>query len=109
MLIEYYENKIEEADQNCSVNQPPLKSNLCWTGSKFDLIELIYALHNQKVINDGNADIKEVAQQLCITLNVEYNDNIYRYYHDIKRRKSNKTRFLQSLNDNLIQKLEQEN
>lgn len=108
LLIKYYENKIEVLEQKYTTIQPELKSNLNWTGSKFDLIELIYALHNQKVINDGNADLKEVAQQLCKILNVEYNDNMYRYYHDIKRRKTNKTKFLQSMTDNLNQKLEQE-
>lgn len=109
MLIEYCENKIEAIERKCTLHHPSLNSNLNWTGSKFDLIELIYALHHQKVINDGNVDLKEVAQQICKTLNVEYDDQIYRYYHDIKRRKTNKTRFLQSLSDNLNQKLSQEN
>ncbi len=109
LINTYLENKIEEIDKNCQIKHPALTSHFNWTSSKFDLIELIYALHNQKVINYGNVDVKEVAQQICKTFNVEYDDKIYRYYHDIKRRKTNKTRFMQSLSDNFNQKLSQEN
>lgn len=107
-IIKYLELELDKIENPIKENQVQFQSELQWTGSKFDLIELIYALHHQKVINDGNVDLKEVAKQICKSLNVEYDDQIYRYYHDIKRRKTNKTRFIQSLSDNLNQKLSQE-
>lgn len=108
-IIKYLEQELDKIENQHSKNNKITDSGLQWTGSKFDLVELIYALHHQKVINDGNIDLKKVAVQICKTLNVEYDDQIYRYYHDIKRRKTNKTRFMQSLSDNLNQKLTQEN
>lgn len=107
-IIKYLESELDKIENGHKENNDFVTIDLIWTGSKFDFIEIIYALHNQKVINNGNVDLKEVAKQLCKTFNVEYDDQIYRYFHDIKRRKTNKTRFLQSLSDNLNQKLSQE-
>ena len=107
-IIKYLDSELDKIENGHREINNSISSDLQWTGGKFDLIELIYALHHQKVINDGNVDLKVVAKQIYKTLNVEYDDKIYRYYLDIKRRKTNKARFIQSLSDNLNQKLEQE-
>lgn len=105
MLTEYYENKIEEIDNNCKLYHPSVKPMLNWTGNKIDLIELIYALHQQKVFNGGNADIKEIAASVGKMFNVDIEENIYRSYLDIKNRKSGRTKFLNSLSDSLTSKM----
>ena len=33
-----------------------------WTGSKVALIELLYALHSEKVFNNGTSDLKDIAE-----------------------------------------------
>lgn len=43
-------------------NKSKAQKKLKWTGSKVALIELIYALHYQNVFDNGNNDIREVAQ-----------------------------------------------
>src|SRR5690606_13065620 len=43
-------------------NKSKAQKRLKWTGSKVALIELIYALHYQNVFDNGNNDIREVAQ-----------------------------------------------
>ncbi|WP_310559178.1 RteC domain-containing protein [Flavobacterium sp.] len=107
-IIEYLESELDKIENPPKENNNISTSDLQWTGTKFELIELIYALHHQKVINHGRVDLKEVAKQFYKTLNIDYEENIYRYYSDIKLRKTNKTRFMQSLSDNLNQKLSQE-
>lgn len=108
-IILYLELELDKIENGNNENNNVASSKLKWTGGKIDIIELIYGLYHQKVINDGKADLKEIARQIYKTFNVEHDDNIYRYYHDIKRRKTNQTRFLQSMSDNLNQKLSQEN
>jgi hypothetical protein len=104
-LIEYYEDKIENINIDAATcNQNP-KTNLHWTGSKVDLTELLYALHNAKVINNGNADIKELAINFGRILNIDIEEGVYRAYLDIKSRKTSKTKFLQSIAENLNQKM----
>jgi hypothetical protein len=107
-IIEYLESELDKIENPPKENINISNSDLQWTGTKFELIELIYALHHQKVINHGRVDLKELAKQFYKTLNIDYEENIYRYYSDIKLRKTNKTRFMQSLSDNLNQKLSQE-
>lgn len=105
LLVEYYENKIEEINNNLKSVQELTKSTLNWTGNKIDLIELVYALHQQKVFNGGNTDIKEISTYVGKMFNVEIEENIYRSYLDIKSRKSGHTKFLNSLSESLSKKI----
>ncbi len=107
-LIEYYEEKIEQINNNVNMKSQILKSNLNWTGSKVDLVELVYALHQSKIINAGNVDVKELAVSFGKMFNIDIEDNIYRFYQDIKARKAVKTKFLNTIAENLNQKMVEE-
>lgn len=107
-IVVYLENKLDELKTSYSKNKEE-NSNLNWTASKIDFTELIYALHLQKAINNGEVELKEVAIQLCKTFNINYDDTIYRHYTDIKRRKSEtKAKFIESLSNSLNNKILQE-
>ena len=82
-----------------------MQSNLNWTGSKVDLVELVYALHNSKIVNTGNVDVKELATHLGKMFNINIEDKVYRFYQDIKSRKVIKTKFLNTIAENLNQKM----
>lgn len=105
LLCNYLENQIEKLNKSCSVNYSPPIGQLNWTGSKVDLVELIYALHHQKLFNSGNTDIKEIAAFVGKMFNIEIDENIYRSYLDIKNRKSNRTKFLSGLAESLNEKM----
>jgi RteC protein len=105
LLTAYLENKIEEIENSCRIKHPSVINQITWTGNKIDLVELIYALHHQKVFNGGNTDIKEIASYVSKIFNIEIEENIYRSYLDIKNRKSNRTKFLNQLAENFNQKL----
>ena len=106
----HIEDKLDEINTSCNINHPSLKSNLNWTGNKIDLVELIYALHHQKVINGGNTDIKELTLHISKVFNIELDENVYRWYLDIKNRKKIRTKFLFGLAENLNNKIiEEEN
>lgn len=110
MAAEAIADFIEE--QIAHLNQPqkekPFLSKWQWTGSKTDLTELIYALHTKKSINNGNADIMEIATDLGKLLNIDLNQSIYRNYTDIKSRKITKTKFLDALSESLNNKILEE-
>jgi hypothetical protein len=108
MLTNYLERKIEDINNMCNVMHPAIQNTLNWSGSKIDLVELIYALHHSKLINNGNSDIKELASYFSKMFNIELEENIYRWYIDIKRRKSVRTKFLNQLTENLNNKLMEE-
>ncbi|MEO0505092.1 MAG: RteC domain-containing protein [Bacteroidota bacterium] len=81
------------------------QSKLFWTNSKTDLIELIYALDSSGAINNGTADIKEVATVCEHIFNIDLG-NFYHTYIEIKSRKSNNTKFLDKLKEALVNRME---
>ncbi|NDV17671.1 tetracycline regulation of excision, RteC [Muricauda sp. TY007] len=108
MLIVYLRKEVDDLNNNMepTKNTPMEKpSKLFWTGSKTDLIELLYALHTSKCINGGTVDIKELASHFEYFYNVDLG-NYYHTFIDIRARKSSRTRFLERLIEMLNQRME---
>ncbi len=81
-------------------------SSLQWTESKTALVELIYALQASTAINKGNVDIKELVALFEQIFNIRLTD-VYRTYVEIKIR-ATPTKFLDSLKDGLVKKIEED-
>lgn len=96
-----YKNNIEQIDFLTDL------SRLNWTGSKAAMIELIYALHSQGVFNNGNTDIKVITKTFERAFNVDLGD-FYHTYLELKNRKVNRTKFLDSLREGLIKKMDEQ-
>ncbi len=79
----------------------PLK----WTGSKAELVELLYALVSEGCINDNQCEIIDLAKQFEKIFNVEFGD-IYHTFSEIKNRK-NQTLFIDNLKKALLRKMEE--
>lgn len=71
------------------------------------MIELIYALYSQGVFDNGNADIKVIAKTFERTFNLDLGD-FYHTFMELKSRKINSTKFLDSLRDALIRKMDEQ-
>ena len=82
-------------------------SSLHWTGSKTALTELIYALYAQGVFNNGNTDIKLIAKTFETAFNIDLGD-FYHTFMELKARKINRTKFLDSLCEALIKKMDEQ-
>jgi hypothetical protein len=108
MLIGFLELKIDELNHKNGMANLHEPLNYSWSGNKIDLVELIYALKQAKLINNGNVDVKELAKHVGEIFNIELEDNIYRIFQDIKLRKTVRTKFINRLADNLNQKLNEE-
>ena len=82
-------------------------NSLKWTASKTALTELIYALYCHRVFNNGNTDIKLIARTFEDAFNIELGD-FYHTFMELKARKINRTKFLDSLSKVLIKKMDEE-
>ena len=82
------------------------KSKQTWTGSKVALIELIYALHAEGVINNGTSDLKSVFEFFENILKIDLGQ-YHRTFLEIRVRKTNRTKFLDSLKETLIKKMDE--
>lgn len=87
-------------------NAPLGRSSMTWTGSKADLIELIYGLEAVGAINKGHADIKEIASAFESLFGINLG-NLYRQFLDIRLRKKQKTCFLTDMNQKLAEKIQE--
>lgn len=99
----YLEDQLCHNNQNKGIESTALN----WTGSKVALIELIYALHSQGVFDNGNTDIKVIAQSFENILNINLGD-FYHTYLELRSRKANRTKFLDALRDSLIKKMDEQ-
>ena len=108
MLIVYLKREVDtlekiiEIPENIPMQKP---SKLFWTGSKTELIELLYALHASSSINSGTADIKELASHFEHFYNVDLG-NYYHTFIEIRSRKTSRTKFLDRLIEILNQRMD---
>lgn len=79
-------------------------SKFKWSASKIALIELIYALHSSNAINNGSSDLKEIADLFQDTFQINLGD-YYRKFLEIRMRKTGRTKFLDSLKELLIKRM----
>ncbi|MBA4744529.1 MAG: RteC domain-containing protein [Muricauda sp.] len=108
MLIVYLRKEVDDLNNNMepTKNTPMEKpSKLFWTGSKTDLIELLYALHASESINSGTVDIKEMASHFEHFYNIDLG-NYYHTFIEIRSRKTSRTRFLDKLIELLNHRME---
>lgn len=102
----YIENQIFHLYNVPKLNDE-VKPLLKWTDSKRDLVELIYAFYARGSVENGNADIKKIAKAAEIIFGLDLGD-FYHTYLEIKNRKINRTKYLDSLKDDLIRKMDEE-
>ena len=103
----YLEDKLlimenREPKEKSQVN-PKIKQN--WTGSKVALIELLYALHTEGVFNNGASDLKDIAEFFENIFNIDLGQ-YHRAFLEIRMRKSDQTKFLNTLKEKLVKRME---
>lgn len=107
LLQVYLEDKLAELEKNepKQISEGNQKSEITWTGPKVALIELLYALHSESVINNGRAELQQIAVALEKAFNIELGQ-YHRTFLEIRTRKEIRTKFLNNLRDSLIQRME---
>lgn len=104
-LSEYIKQHLTEMHSSPQKNDQPEKPKirLKWTADKRELVELIYALHAVKAFNNGEIEIKDIAEIFFQTFDIELN-KYYHEYHTIRTRKSGLTNFIDALRDALLKR-----
>ncbi|MBW4361075.1 RteC domain-containing protein [Flavobacterium taihuense] len=99
----FLEKQMEKSERKTIKKYSPSLNNKGpkWTASKVELIELIYALHTEGVFNNGIAGLKEVTNFFETAFNIELGQ-FHRVFLEIRSRKSDRTKFLNTLKNKLI-------
>jgi hypothetical protein len=86
-----------------SQRKPNVK--MMWTAPKVSLIELLYALHSEGVFNNGAADLKDIAEYLEYIFEIDLGQ-YRRTFHEIRARKLDRTKFIITLNETLLKRMD---
>lgn len=103
----YLENQLLMIDNKDTSEKSQRKPNIkmTWTGSKVALIELMYALHTEGVFNNGASDLKDIAEYFEHIFEIDLGQ-YRRAFLEIRARKSDNTKFLTTLNEALLKRME---
>lgn len=107
MLEIYLQQRLQnvEREEVIETSRASLPDNpFKWTGTKVAAIELGYAIYAAGVLNNGNADIKEIMTYIEASFKVDLGD-YYRAYLTMRERKRDRTSFLNSLIEKLLKKM----
>lgn len=98
-LLDHYLTSKINAGQNEEKSISQIK-NLEWTAPKVALIELLYALHQTRCFNGGHSDLAELFRWAENSLNINLG-NYHKILGEIRLRKTDRTKFLLLLRNNL--------
>ncbi|MBL7886834.1 MAG: RteC domain-containing protein [Flavobacterium sp.] len=107
LLQLYLENQLIMIENKDTTEKTQRKPNvkMTWTSPKVSLTELIYALHTEGVFNNGAADLKEIAEYFEHIFEIDLGQ-YRRAFLEIRARKNDKTKFITTLNEALLKRME---
>jgi hypothetical protein len=80
-------------------------NGLIWTASKTDLTELIYCFKEAGCFNDGNADVKQIAEYFEYVFSIELG-NTSSTFQKIMSRKKGQTTYIDKLRNHINRKID---
>lgn len=103
----YLENQLVMIENKSNGEKSQRKPNLkmIWTSPKVALIELVYALHTEGVFNNGAADLKDIAEYFEYIFEIDLGQ-YRRTFLEIRTRKADRAKFLNTLNKGLLKRME---
>jgi hypothetical protein len=104
----YLETKILKMGKNNrkEKSQHEPKGKMVWTGSKVSLTEIMYAFHTKGVFNNGAAELKDIASYFEEIFHIDLGQ-YRRTFLEIRERKSDKTKFINALVEELLKRMEE--
>lgn len=103
----YLENQLIVIENKDTSEKSQRKPNikLMWTGSKIALIELLYALQSEGTFNNGAVDLKDIAEYFEQVFEIDLGQ-YRRAFLEIRARKNDRTKFISSLNETLLKRMD---
>lgn len=103
----YLEDELSNIDRKLpsEKSQVTQKFTQNWTAPKTALIELLYSLKAEGAINNGTAELKEIATTLERAFNIDLGQ-YHRTFLELRMRKGGRTKFMDSLRDSLNKRMD---
>lgn len=107
LLQVYLEDELTNLDRKTTPDKSQVNPKFVqhWTAPKAALIELLYSLEAEGVINNGTAELKEIATTLERAFNIDLGQ-YHRTFLELRMRKAGRTKFLDNLRDSLNKRMD---
>lgn len=105
MLYAYLTTRRKSGDTEEGRPMPLLKE-YHWTDKKAAAIELIYAIHSARSVDNGQVDIIELVSLFEIVFHIDLGD-VYRVFVGMRNRKLSRTVYLDELREKLQRRMEE--
>ncbi len=79
---------------------------ISWNDSKTSLVEIIYGIYLSNAIDKTKTDIKSITKAFETIFNIDLSD-IYRIFNELKNRKINRTKFIDAIKENLVNRMDE--
>jgi len=107
LVLENGRNKSQKENHIPAKSDDKNKKVFMWTESKAALVELIYAIYYSNALDKSKSSIKELAGLFEHFFDIDLGD-IYHIFHELKNRKLEPTKFIDSLKSAFLRKIEEE-
>ncbi|MFZ2282919.1 MAG: RteC domain-containing protein [Lutibacter sp.] len=109
LLMKFYASELEllnpkKEDVVIKEVKPAILQKLRWTASKTALAELVISLHLMKAIADGDIELNKLVAAVELIFDIKLG-NIHKIFDQIRDRENDPTKFLDSLKNALIKKI----
>lgn len=109
LLTKFYANELVLLKTKKSIViikevKPAILQGLTWTGSKTALVELVISLHLSKAIANGEIELNKLVAAVELIFDIDLG-NIHKVFDQIRDREKDPTKFLDSLKNALIKKI----
>ena len=109
LLMKFYASELEllnpkKEDVVIKEVKPAILQKLRWTASKTALAELVISLHLMKAIADGEIELNKLVAAVELIFDIKLG-NIHKVFDQIRARENDPTKFLDSLKNALIIKI----
>lgn len=109
LLMKFYASELEllnpkKEDVVIKEVKPAILQKLRWTASKTALAELVISLHLMKAIADGDIELNKLVAAVELIFDIKLG-NIHKIFDQIRDREKDPTKFLDSLKNALIKKI----
>jgi len=109
LLMKFYANELKllkTIKDNVVIEDVRLAilKDLTWTASKTALIELVISLHLSKAIGNGEVELNKIVAAVELIFDIDLG-NVHKVFDQIRAREKDPTKFLDSLKNALIKKI----
>lgn len=110
LLKKFYTNELENLKhisslESSQASKLSLIKDIPWTGTKTDLVELIFALGSTYALKNGNAELSKIKALFELAFDIELG-NIHKIFDQICNREKDQTKFMDVLKTALLQKID---